>query len=239
MIKTNCKKFNTAREYFEESIRICRSKEFWDVVGGNRSNDAQEIIEIALKRLEECGHVSIQGLGGIEGDFGYGYLKTFHCAIDNTPRATKKEIAKLARLNELAAIIRERRDGAKTQEERKFYIRRMFRVSKLVHNLKKKYDWRDEMFHENGLVGLRNANGEIMVPCGDYNFIHGCDYWDDTSFAIASRNGSYGLVKRDGKETVITPFISKNVHEVWAQNRMNEEEQNSHLMQYFIPYCIK
>ena len=31
--------------------------------------------------------------------------------------------------------------------------------------------------------------------------------------------------------------ISKNVHEVWAQNRMNEEEQNSHFMQYFIPYC--
>ena len=145
----------------------------------------------------------------------------------------------MARLNELAAIIQERLDDAKTLDERKFYIRRMFRVSKLVRNLKKKYDWRDEMFRENGLVGLRNANGEIMVPCGDYNFIHGCDYWDDTSFAIASRNGSYGLVKRDGKGTVITPFISKNVHEVWAQNRMNEEEQNSHLMQYFIPYCIK
>jgi hypothetical protein len=67
------------------------------------------------------------------------------------------------------------------------------------------------MFRENGLVGLRNANGEIMVPCGDYNFIHGCDYWDDTSFAIASRNGSYGLVKRDGKGTVITPFNYRNI----------------------------
>lgn len=211
MIKTNCKRFNTAREYFEESIRICRTKEFWDAVGNNIFNDAQEMIEIALKRLEECGHVYIQGIDGMKENIGYGYLTYFSCEIDNTPRATKKEIAKLARLNELADIIRERLDDAKTLDERKFYIRRMFRVSKLVRNLIKKYDWRDEMFRENGLVGLRNANGEIMVPCGDYNFIHGCDYWDDTSFAIASRNGSYGLVKRDGKGTVITPFNYRNI----------------------------
>jgi len=183
---------------------------------------AQEMIEIALKRLEECGHVYIQGLDGMTENIGYGYLTYFSCEIDNTPRATKKEIAKLARLNELAAIIQERLDDAKTLDERRFYNIGLFRVSKLIHNLKKKYDWRDEMFRENGLVGLRNANGEIKVPCGDYNFIHRCDYLDDTSFAIASRNGSYGLVKRDGKGTVITPFISKNVHEVWAQNRMNE-----------------
>jgi hypothetical protein len=217
MIKTNCKRFNTAREYFEESIRICRSKEFWDAVGGNRLNDAQEIIEIALKRLEECGHVYIQGLGGIKENIGYGYLTYFSCEIDNTPRATKKEIAKLARLNELATIIRGRRDDAKTKEERKFYFRGMFRVSKLVHNLKKKYDWRDEMFRENGLVGLRNVNGDVLVPCGDYDFIHGCDYWDDTSFAIASRNGMYGLVKRDGKETVVTPFNYLNIDR-WDYN---------------------
>ena len=66
MIKTNCKRFNTAREYFEESIRICRSKEFWDAVGGNWLYDGQEMIEIVMTRLEECGHVYIQGLGGIK-----------------------------------------------------------------------------------------------------------------------------------------------------------------------------
>ena len=207
MIKTNCKKFNTAREYFEESIRICRTKEFWDAVGNKIFNDAQEMIEIALKRLEECGHVYIQGLDGMKENIGYGYLTYFSCEIDNTPRATKKEIAKLARLNELAEIFQERRNNAKTLDERRSYFIELFRVSKLVRNLINKYDWRDEMFHENGLVGLRNANGEIMVPCGDYNFIHGCDYWDDTSFAIASRNGSYGLVY-----AVFYPVLHKIVH---------------------------
>jgi hypothetical protein len=163
MIKTDCKRFDTAREYLEESIRIHGSDVFyyifnehshritdvWNSQDANRVDDAQEMIEIALKRLEECGHVYIQGLDGMKENIGYGYLTYFSCEIDNTPRATKKEIAKLARLNELAAIIQERLDDAKTLDERRFYNIGLFRVSKLIHNLKKKYDWRDEMFREN------------------------------------------------------------------------------------------
>ena len=124
----------------------------------------------------------------------------------NTPRATKKEITKLSHLNKLEDIFIERRDKAVTLEERKFYFKGMLRVKKLVRKLEKKYDWRDEIFRENRLVGLRDVNGNVLVPCGDYDFIHGCDYYDHTSFAIASRNGFCGLLKRDGKGTVVTPF---------------------------------
>ena len=210
MKKTNCKRFNTAREYFEEAVRICRSTIFWDSARAMNVDDAQEMIEVALKRLEKYGKAHFQGLDGIKGFIGYG-IKVFSCEIDNTPRATKKEITKLSRLNKLAGIIRERINKAKTQDEKKFYFRWMFRISKFVNNLKKKYDWRDEMFRENGLVGLRKANGDILVPCGNYDFIHGCDYWDDTTFAIASRDGLYGLIKRDGKGTVVTPFNYLNI----------------------------
>ncbi len=220
MIKTNCKRFDTAREYLEEDIRIRRSDSFYydfdeygrcrqqicNAAGVNTVHDAQEIIEIALKHFDKYGHVYFEGLGGIARQMGYGYQELYCCEIDNTPRATKKEIAKLARLKELEGFFKEKRDKSETRDEHKFYFICMFRVNKLVQKLKKKYDWRDEMFRENGLVGLRNVNGDVLVPCGDYDFIHGCDYWDDTSLAIASRNGMYGLIKRDGKGTVATPF---------------------------------
>ena len=90
--------------------------------------------------------------------------------------------------------------------ERKLIFKESFKVGKVLVSLLNHYDWRDEMFHENGLVGLRNVNGDILVPCGNYDFIHGCNYGDNKTLAIASRNGLYGLIKRDGKGTVVTPF---------------------------------
>ena len=129
-----------------------------------------------------------------------------HCKKSNKPRATKKEIAMLSRLNELHAIFKERRSNAVSKDKDILYLKWTFKTLKVVHRLKKNYDWCDEMFCENGLVGLRNVNGDVLVPCGDYDFIQGCDYWDNTSLALASRNGLCGLVKRDGKGTVATPF---------------------------------
>ena len=128
------------------------------------------------------------------------------CKNNNTPRASKKEITKLSRLNKLNDFFKEKKINAKNLDESKFYFRWLGRVIRFVHKLKKEYDWHDEMFSENGLVGLRNVNGDVLVPCGDYDFIHGCDYFNDTSLAIASRKGLCGLIKRDGKGTVVTPF---------------------------------
>jgi hypothetical protein len=62
------------------------------------------------------------------------------------------------------------------------------------------------MFRENGLVGLRNILGEILVPCGEYNYIKGCEYGNDTTLAVAAKDGKFGLIKRDGKGTVVVPF---------------------------------
>ncbi len=239
MVLTNCKRFNTARESLEDQIRIMRSDEFfyefdkygncfrqiWDSPHGvNRVEDAHEMIEIALKHLEKYGHVSFEGFGGISREMGYGYQETYGCSINNTPRATKKQIITLARLKKLSEIFRERSRNAKGSDKKKFHLKRNFRTIKLIRNLKKRYDWRDEMFRENGLVGLRNVNGDILVPCGEYDYIHGCDYGDDITLAIASRDGSYGLIKRDGKGTVVTPF---NYFEIERWD--NEYADNIHI----------
>ena len=85
-------------------------------------------------------------------------------------------------------------------------MRERFKVHKVLNTLLKQYDWRDELFREDGLVGLRNVNGDILVPCGNYDFIHGCNYGDNTTLAIASRNSLYGLIRRDGKGSVVIPF---------------------------------
>ena len=240
MIKTACKRFNSAREYLEERIRIGGSDLFfyefseygwcwcdvWDSPSSHHVDNAQEMIEIALKHLEKYGKVCFDGLGGTRLQLEGGYHQAYGCTIDNTPRATKKEIAKLSRLNELADIIGLRREHAKTLDEKMFYFRGRLRVARFIDNLKEKFDWRDEMFREGSLVGLRNVNGDILVPCGNYDFIHGCDYGDNTTLAIASRDGLYGLIKRDGKGTVVTPFnymdierLDYNKHGVAASKR--------------------
>ena len=220
MIKTSCKRFNTAKEYLEEQIRIGGSDLFyyafnkyggcgvdvWDSTRSKCVDNSQEMIEIALKHLEKYEKVHFEGLGGTRLQLEGGYHQSYGCTIDNTPRPTKKEILKRYRLEKTKNILIEARGRTETIDEKKLIFRESFKVGKVLVSLLNHYDWRDEMFYEDGLVGLRNVNGDILVPCGNYDFIHGCDYGDNTTLAIASRNGLYGLIRRDGKGSVVIPF---------------------------------
>ena len=232
MIKNSFKKYNTAREFLEEEIRIWRSNSFyydfdedgtcwqqvWDAANVNTVYDAHEMVDIALNHLDKFGQVYFEGYGGIGIDLGQD-CESYRCKIDNTQRATKKEIIKRSRLYKLYSTFGERFKKAENMNEKKINLRGGARALKMINALKEQYDWRDEMFRENGLVGLRNVNGDILVPCGDYEFIHGCDYGNDTTFAIASRNGLYGLIKRDGKGTVVTPFNYIDIDR-WDYNKV-------------------
>ena len=78
MIKTSCKRFNTAKEYLEEQVRIGGSDQFyyeindsgecyyeiWDSPSSHCVDNAQEMIEIASNHLEKYGKVHFEGLGG-------------------------------------------------------------------------------------------------------------------------------------------------------------------------------
>ena len=220
MIKTSCKRFNTAKEYLEEQIRIGGSDLFYyefdkygrcwiDVCDSTSSkcvDNSQEMIEIASNHLEKYGKVHFEGLGGTRLQLEGGYNQAYGCTIGKTPRPTKKEILKRYRLERTIDILIKERRRANSLNEIRNCMRERFKVHKVLNTLLKQYDWRDELFREDGLVGLRNVNGDILVPCGNYDFIHGCNYGDNTTLAIASRNGLYGLIRRDGKGSVVIPF---------------------------------
>ena len=71
MIKNSFKKYNTAREFLEEEIRIWRSNSFyydfdedgtcwqqvWDAANVNTVYDAHEMVDIALNHLDKFGQV--------------------------------------------------------------------------------------------------------------------------------------------------------------------------------------
>ena len=226
MIKTFDKKFNTAKEYLEEEIRLNGSQTFeYDFDEDGRCyigyfstsdnmkqvDNAKEMIDIAVKHLEKYGEVKFKGWGGINSnDEPFGF-ETYECAIDKTPRATMKDSLQLYCYYSEHCNLENRARWAEGSE--KMEIDKKDRLlAELYFGVYDKYDWRDEMFRKRGLVGLRNIDGKILVPLGNYNFIHGCDYLDDEALAIASKDNKYGLIKRDGTGTVVIPFEYFNIN---------------------------
>jgi hypothetical protein len=74
-------------------------------------------------------------------------------------------------------------------------------------------DMRDEVFEENGKVGLRRVTGEVVVPAlfdeipeqYDYiGIIH--DSWELDCVPVV-RNHKFALCKTDGKGTLVTDFV--------------------------------
>ena len=83
------------------------------------------------------------------------------------------------------------------------------------------------MYRENGLVGLRTILGKMLVPCGKYDYIKGCDYGNDTTLAIAVKDGKFGLIKRDGKGTVVFPFKYFRIGQL-TYDKMGVEEDKAY-----------
>ena len=147
MIKTSCKRFNTAKEYLEEQIRIGGSDLFYyefdkygrcwiDVCDSTSSkcvDNSQEMIEIASNHLEKYGKVHFEGLGGTRLQLEGGYNQAYGCTIDKTPRPTKKEILKRYRLERTIDILIKERRRANSLNEIRNCMRERFKVHKVLN----------------------------------------------------------------------------------------------------------
>ena len=82
-----------------------------------------------------------------------------------------------------------------------------------LHRIKEKYIQYHEVFEESGRFGMRDCQGNILVP-PRYDFLRTCYvYVDDLGIMpiIAQRDGKLGLIIPDGKDTVIADFIYDDI----------------------------
>ena len=87
------------------------------------------------------------------------------------------------------------------------------RLYELVSELNEKYDFKDQVFEENGRKGLRDMTGDTLVPplyagiCETYNFeeLRGCP------IGVCNENGKCALVTTDGEGTLLTDFEYDNI----------------------------
>lgn len=78
-----------------------------------------------------------------------------------------------------------------------------------LNRIKEKYVQFHEVFEENGLFGIRDFKGDIIVQ-PQYDFLRTCYiYVDDLSLMplIAGKDGKLGLILPDYHDTVVAPFI--------------------------------
>ena len=75
-------------------------------------------------------------------------------------------------------------------------------------NLHEKYNFCDQVFEENGLKGLRDVKGKVLIPARYYGFHESFDYDYFRKYPIGAYNkeGKCALVSTDGTGTELTPF---------------------------------
>lgn len=79
--------------------------------------------------------------------------------------------------------------------------------------IKSKYEQYHEVFEQDGKFGIKDHNGQVVVP-PRYDFLRTCYvYVDDlrTMPVIAQRDGKMGLVMPDGKDTVVAEFVYDDI----------------------------
>ena len=81
-----------------------------------------------------------------------------------------------------------------------------------VNNFMAEYDTMCTLFVENGLTGVKDVLGEVLVPAV-FDEIVGMFPDVNRDFAVAViKDGKYGLVKPDGKGTMAAECIYDNIH---------------------------
>ena len=78
-----------------------------------------------------------------------------------------------------------------------------------LNRIREKYEQYHEVFEEDGRFGIKDHQGNILIPA-HYDFLRTpYVYVDDlrTLPVIAQRDGKMGLILPDGKETVVADFI--------------------------------
>lgn len=84
-----------------------------------------------------------------------------------------------------------------------YYYRRM----------KEKYVRYHEVYEENDKFGMKDYQGNILIPA-EYDFLRTCYvYVDDLSLmpVMAEKNGKMGLVLPDGKNTIVADFVYQDI----------------------------
>lgn len=82
-----------------------------------------------------------------------------------------------------------------------------------LNRIREKYEQYHEVFEEDGLFGIKDHQGNILIPA-HYDFLRTpYVYVDDlrTLPVIAQRDGKMGLILPDGKETVVADFIYDDI----------------------------
>ena len=82
-----------------------------------------------------------------------------------------------------------------------------------LNRIREKYEQYHEVFEEDGRFGIKDHQGNILIPA-HYDFLRTpYVYVDDlrTLPVIAQRNGKMGLILPDGKETVVADFIYDDI----------------------------
>lgn len=212
-------RFNTPRECIEAQLKACGIVRcYYSFHGPDSISNAhestwgematpEEMLELAVEQFNNYGTVAFNGVSKNNAIY---YLGCWDYACEirypGEKVATIKEVNKELRLYKLLDYCEEGSSKSKTSEEEEIFDNRAYKIREAISDLRTRYNWRDEMFHENGLVGLRTILGKMLVPCGEYDYIKGCAYGNDTTLAIAVKDGKFGLIKRDGKGTVVFPF---------------------------------
>ena len=82
-----------------------------------------------------------------------------------------------------------------------------------LNRIREKYEQSHEVFEEDGRFGIKDHQGNILIPA-HYDFLRTpYVYVDDlrTLPVIAQRDGKMGLILPDGKETVVADFIYDDI----------------------------
>ena len=82
-----------------------------------------------------------------------------------------------------------------------------------LNRIREKYEQYHEVFEEDGRFGIKDHQGNILIPA-HYDFLRTpYVYVDDlrTLPVIAQREGKMGLILPDGKETVVADFIYDDI----------------------------
>ena len=82
-----------------------------------------------------------------------------------------------------------------------------------LNRIREKYEQYHEVFEEGGRFGIKDHQGNILIPA-HYDFLRTpYVYVDDlrTLPVIAQRDGKMGLILPDGKETVVAEFIYDDI----------------------------
>ena len=82
-----------------------------------------------------------------------------------------------------------------------------------LNRIREKYEQYHEVYEENGKFGIKDHQGNVLVPA-HYDFLRTpYVYVDDLRSlpVIAQRDGKMGLVMPDGKETVVLDFIYDDI----------------------------